>query len=298
MSGLYTERLENHRRIFEERFPAFLPKAEGMRGTAARAMAYACEAGGKRLRPVLAMEFCRLCCGDGERALPFAAAVEMIHSYSLAHDDMPCMDNSPLRRGRPSVHAAFGEDIALLAGDGLLNRAFEVMLDPANRGDRTAEQVLAAAFALARGAGLGGMVGGQAIDLQSEGRAIALSQLEELQQGKTAALIRAACEAGCLAGGGTAEQLEAAERYGENLGLCFQMVDDILDSTSTAEELGKPAGSDAENQKATYVSLLGVGEARRRAEKRTQDAIGALRAFGESGGELAALAAALLHRKK
>ena len=163
MSELYTEQLQEHLRVFEKELPAHLPAAEGLCETVARAMTYACEAGGKRIRPVLTLEFCRLACGDAGRAMPFATAVELIHSYSLVHDDLPCMDDSPLRRGKPSVHAAFGEDMALLAGDALLTLAFEVMLRADNRQAIPAESVLAAAFTLAKRAGYAGMVGGQVI---------------------------------------------------------------------------------------------------------------------------------------
>ncbi len=298
MSELYTEQLQEHLRVFEKELPAHLPAAEGLCETVARAMTYACEAGGKRIRPVLTLEFCRLACGDAGRAMPFATAVELIHSYSLVHDDLPCMDDSPLRRGKPSVHAAFGEDMALLAGDALLTLAFEVMLRADNRQAIPAESVLAAAFTLAKRAGYAGMVGGQVIDLQSEGKAIGLPVLEKLQQGKTAALMMAACEMGCLVGGASASKTAAARAYGQNLGLCFQIVDDILDSTSTAQQLGKPAGSDVENEKVTYVSLLGLEDARCLAERRTREAVEYLEPFGAEAEHLRRLARALLERKK
>lgn len=263
-----------------------------------RAMAYACEEGGKRLRPVLTLEFCRLCGGDPLRALPFACAIEMIHSYSLVHDDLPCMDNSPLRRGRPSVHAAFGEDVALLAGDALLNRAFEVMLDPRSREGIAPEAALRAAGSLADAAGIAGMAGGQAIDLQSEGKPTDLAELEQLQRGKTAALFLAACEMGCYLAQAEPQKLAAARQYGEELGRCFQIVDDLLDVSSTADQLGKPVGSDSENEKATYVSLLGVDRAARLAAERTDRAVAALSVFGDEASELRALSLALLDRKK
>lgn len=296
--ALLTERLDGFRLLFEEKFPSYLPPTGDLQDTVVRAMHYACAAGGKRIRPVLTLEFCRVCGGDPAQAMPFAAAVEMIHSYSLVHDDLPCMDNSPLRRGRPSTHAAFGEAMGLLAGDALLNMAFETMLDPRFRGDVPAERAANAAYALGRGAGIFGMVGGQVIDLESEGKPIGLSVLERLQEGKTAALLIAACEMGCLIGGGSAEQLAAARVYGECVGRCFQMVDDLLDVTSTAEELGKPVGSDAENGKVTYVSLLGQDEVRRQAAELTDRAVAAAAVFGEKGEDLQKLAKALLTRRK
>lgn len=290
--ALYTARLSQHLTAVEEAITAWLPsEKDGV----APLMAYACEGGGKRIRPVLLTEFCRLCGGDTKRALPFAAAIEYIHSYSLVHDDLPCMDNSPLRRGKPSVHAAYGETMALLAGDALLNRAFEVMLCPeAAKGME--ERALRAANELADRAGIYGMIGGQVLDLASEGKQIDLATLQALQEGKTAALLTAACRMGAILGGGTKAQIEAAGNYGYYLGLCFQIVDDILDVTATAEELGKPVGSDDENEKSTYVSLLGLEEARRVAADYTEQAKAALTAFSDERADLVALADALLVR--
>ncbi len=294
--SLYTPQLQAHCTRFEAALPAYMPKTGGLQDTVARAMAYACAGGGKRIRPVLTMEFCRLCGGDLEAALPFAAAIEMIHSYSLVHDDLPCMDNSPMRRGRPSTHGVYGETMALLAGDGLLNLAFETMLNPQNRGDIPAERVLGAAAALADAAGIEGMVGGQVIDLESEGKAIDLPVLEALQQGKTAALLIAACVMGARLAGANDAQEQAARCYGENVGLAFQIVDDILDVTATADKLGKPVGSDADNEKTTYVSLLGLEQARRLAAERTRQAVEALAVFGAEGDALRRVAQSLLTR--
>lgn len=293
---LYTETLAAHCRLFEEQLPHYLPAAGLPQDTVVQAMHYACADGGKRIRPVLTMEFCRVLCGDAVKALPFAAAIEMIHSYSLIHDDLPCMDNSPLRRGKPAVHVAFGESMALLAGDALLNRAFEVML-AADTGVRPAE-ALAAAKALADAAGICGMVGGQVLDLESEGKAIDRERLEQLQDGKTAALLRAACRMGAILGGADEAQCAAAAAYGENIGLSFQIVDDVLDVTATAATLGKPVGSDAENEKVTYVSLLGLPAARGLAAEKTAAAVQALSAFSGDTASLAALAEALLHRDR
>lgn len=298
-SSLYNDDMNAHLAAIENALPRYLPPmGSALQDTVFHGMDYACTAGGKRLRPVLVMEFCRLCGGEPERALPFACAIEMIHSYSLVHDDLPCMDNSPMRRGRPSTHAKFGEAMALLAGDGLLNRAFEVMLDPANTAGIPAERVLRAAFSLAGASGAYGMVGGQVIDLESEGRMIDLLTLEQLQLGKTASLIRAACEMGSIIAGADDHKLEAARRYGEQLGLCFQIVDDILDATSTPEQLGKPVGSDDANGKATYVMLLGLPEAKKLASDRTAQAVQALSCFGSGADGLRSLAGALLQRNK
>ena len=294
--SIYTNQMQAHCDRFEAALPAYMPTTGGLQTVVAEAMAYACEGGGKRIRPVLLLECCRLCGGNPEATLPAAAAIEMIHSYSLVHDDLPCMDNSPLRRGKPSTHAVYGETMALLAGDGLLNLAFETILSAKNRGTLTADGVLGAASALADAAGIYGMVGGQVIDLQSEGKEIDLATLEELQRGKTAALLIAACVMGARLADATAEQEAAVRTYGENVGLAFQIIDDILDVTASAEALGKPVGSDAENEKVTYVSLLGLDEARRLAAQRTADAVAALSVFGDEAENLRILAEKLLHR--
>ena len=294
---MYTETLQAHLALIESTLPAYMPQKGGLQDVVVRGMQYACEAGGKRLRPVLTLEFCRLCCGDAKPALPFACAVEMIHSYSLVHDDLPCMDNSPLRRGKPSVHAAFGEDMALLTGDALLTWAFEIMTRPDACENIPAKAVLEAVQALSRHAGINGMVGGQTIDLLSEHKTISVEELVALQEGKTAALITAACEIGCLIGGADEEKRRAAALFGYNLGLCFQIVDDILDVTATAEQLGKPVGSDAENTKNTYVSLLGLDKSRSLAAERTEAAVAALQPFGKQAEDLCRLAETLLNRR-
>lgn len=294
--SIYTNQLQAHCDRFEAVLPAYMPATGGLQTVVAEAMAYATADGGKRIRPVLTLEFCRLCGGDPEAAMPAAAAIEMIHSYSLVHDDLPCMDNSLLRRGKPSTHAVYGETMALLAGDGLLNLAFETILAPKNRGSLSAEGVLGAASALADAAGIEGMVGGQVIDLASEGKQIDLATLEALQRGKTAALLIAACVMGARLAGATPEQEQAARIFGEGIGLSFQIIDDILDVTADMAKLGKPVGSDAENEKTTYVSLLGLEEARRLAAQRTAEAVEALAVFGADADSLRQLAEALLHR--
>lgn len=262
------------------------------------AMRYSLLNGGKRIRPVLLLEFCRLCGGSTEAALPYACALEMIHTYSLIHDDLPCMDDDGMRRGKPSCHKAFGEATALLAGDALLTLAFETAAAPENGKLAGPERALSAAWELARAAGIHGMVGGQQIDLISEGRAVPLDTLELMDSCKTGALIRAAARVGCLLGGGSREQLLAAEQYAGALGLAFQIVDDILDVTGTEEELGKPVKSDAGRDKSTYVSLLGLAEARQEAARLTQKAVSALEPFGPEADNLRQLAEELSVRQK
>ncbi|MGN1120741.1 MAG: polyprenyl synthetase family protein [Eubacteriales bacterium] len=295
MDSLYTERFLSYLQKTEDALKRWLPPSGAPWDTVVHGMQYACEGGGKRLRPLLLLEFCRLCGGEPEDALPFACAVEMIHSYSLVHDDMPCMDNSPMRRGKPSVHAAFGEDMALLVGDGLLTYAFETMLNPALC-RVPASRALSAAFTLASKAGIAGMVGGQTMDLESEGHRISPEALWELQEGKTAAMLEAACRMGVQLAGGTAEQELIAERFGQQLGHGFQIVDDILDATADVTTLGKPVGEDAAAQKNTYVTLLGLEKAQSLAAECTKAALSALDVFGTDADELRRLTAALLKR--
>lgn len=238
-------------------------------------MRYSLLAGGKRIRPVLVLESCRMCGGDPETALPFACAVEMIHTYSLIHDDLPAMDNDELRRGRPTNHMVYGEATAILAGDGLLTAAFQTL----TQADLTAQQVMEAVACLSLAAGPEGMVGGQALDMAGEGRSLTRAELEQLQSLKTGALIAAAAELGCIAAGGSPEQREAVRRYAQCLGRAFQVQDDILDVTSTDEELGKPTGSDREKEKNTFVSLLGLERSRELVEELTAQAVAALDGF-------------------
>lgn len=261
------------------------------------AMRYAVENGGKRIRPVLTLEFCRVCGGEIENALNFACALEMIHTYSLIHDDLPCMDNDDYRRGKPSCHKKFGEEYALLAGDGLLTLAFETALADGN--SVSAENKVKASRLLARLAGVAGMVGGQVLDLQSEGTEASLKKLSGIDELKTGALIKAACLLGCYAAGKTdADTLAKAETYAECVGHAFQIVDDILDVTSDSETLGKPVGSDVKNDKITYVSLMGVENAQTEVDRLTEKAVGALVGFDENTDFLKELAYNLAHRKK
>ena len=239
------------------------------------AMEYSLLAGGKRIRPVLALECCRLCGGEPAAALDFACGVEMIHTYSLIHDDLPAMDDDDLRRGRPTNHKVYGEATAILAGDGLLTAAFQVLAGA----QLSPGQVVEAVACLAREAGPEGMVGGQALDMAGEGRALTLEELERLQSLKTGALISAAAELGCIAAGGTAEQRRAVRAYAQCLGRAFQIQDDILDVTGTEEELGKPTGSDRINEKSTFVTALGLEESREQVRELTRRAEAALASF-------------------
>ena len=219
----------------------------------ADSMRYSLLAGGKRIRPMLVLEFCRIAGGDVHQALPVACAIEMLHTYSLIHDDLPCMDNDDLRRGKPTNHVVYGECTATLAGDALQAEAFGTILRcelPADRRARCAEH-------LANAVGLDGMCGGQYLDTLWEGRSLAVEELNEINSRKTGALLTAACQMGVAAAGGSPEQEEAAAGYGAALGLAFQIRDDVLDVLSTEEELGKPIGSDREENKNTYMALYG-----------------------------------------
>ena len=218
------------------------------------AMHYSLTAGGKRLRPVLVLAFCAACGGDVQAALPVACAVEMVHTYSLIHDDLPCMDNDDLRRGKPTNHVVYGECTATLAGDALQAEAFRTILSAELPADVRAE----CARLLAEAAGENGICGGQQLDLEWEGKILSAPELEEIYLRKTSALIRAACLMGVAAAGGTKEQEEAAASYADNFGFAFQLRDDMLDVISTEAELGKPIGSDAREGKNTFMALYGL----------------------------------------
>lgn len=243
------------------------------------AMEYSLMAGGKRIRPVLVLETCRMCGGNLQQALPFAAAVEMVHTYSLIHDDLPAMDDDQLRRGRPTNHVVYGEATAILAGDGLLTAAFGQLA----AAELPARQVVEAVRCLSEAAGPEGMVGGQALDMAGEGRAMTRSELEQLQSLKTGALIAAAAQLGCIAAGGSQEQLGQVKRYAQALGRAFQVRDDMLDVTSSDEELGKPVGSDRVNEKNTFVTALGLAGCQQLMEQLTQEAVDALDGFEDAG---------------
>lgn len=288
------ERLSAHRSLVERWLGRCLREREP-RGDLYDAMEYSLLAGGKRIRPVLTMECCRVCGGEPEAALPLAGAVEMIHTYSLIHDDLPCMDDDDLRRGRPTNHKVYGEATAVLAGDALLTAAFEVLLDA---GDLPPERRLEAASVLARAAGGWGMVGGQVLDMAGEGHALSLSEVEELQRMKTGALIAAAAEMGCIAAGGTPEQRRAVRRYAEKLGLAFQIQDDILDVVGDAAALGKSVGSDARSEKTTFVTLKGVETCQKLVRRLTEEAKGALTEFGSEKECLCWLADSLAGRER
>ncbi len=263
-----------------------------------QAMSYSLENGGKRIRPILTLEFCKLCGGNTEDAMNFACAVEMIHTYSLIHDDLPCMDNDDFRRGKPSCHKVYGEEYALLAGDGLLTLAFETALLDGN--GITAENKIKAVRTLADLVGVNGMVGGQVLDLQAENSTPDFEKIKTIDRLKTGALIKSAVLLGCYAANvDSDEKLKAAEKYAECIGFAFQIVDDILDVTSDTQTLGKPVGSDIKNEKVTYVSLLGIQKSKEIVNQLTKEALESLEIFdSEKTGFLKNFAVSLADRKK
>jgi geranylgeranyl diphosphate synthase type II len=234
--------------------------------------------------------------GDLEDSLPAAAAFEMIHTYSLIHDDLPSMDDDSLRRGRPTSHVVFGEAIAILAGDALQSHAFAVLADPLPPCRIPAERRLRAVAELAKASGASGMVGGQVFDLESEGKPVDAGTLERIHRHKTGALIRAAVRVGAIVGGANDDELERLTRFGEEAGLAFQIVDDILDVEGSEQTLGKSAGKDARAGKATYPRVHGIREARLRAEELLSSALDRLEPFGARGLSLAALAERMIRR--
>jgi len=276
------EELETY---FEENCP---------QGELLEAMRYSLLAGGKRIRPILVLQFCAACGGDMSAAMPAACAIEMLHTYSLIHDDLPCMDNDELRRGKPTCHMVYGETNAVLAGDALQAAAFRTVLQcPVS-----AEKLVSMASALAAAAGEQGMCGGQYLDISHDGEASDEETLKYLHSLKTGALLEAACLMGAYCGGADSEQLRAASRYAHSLGMAFQIRDDVLDMTATTEELGKPVGSDAENGKTTFVTLLGVDGCNRLVHKYTAEAKAAVQSAFSDSGFLCWLADELADRKK
>lgn len=260
------------------------------------AMRYSLLAGGKRLRPILTIASCELLGGSLERAMPAACAMEMIHTMSLIHDDLPAMDNDDYRRGKLTNHKVYGEDIAILAGDGLLTYAFEHLANASQQ--VPPERVLQAVIHLAKATGAGGLVGGQVVDLDSEGRSdVTLETLSYIHAHKTGALLESAVVCGGIIAGGSPEDLQRLSQYAKNIGLAFQIIDDILDITATSEELGKSAGKDLQAEKATYPKLLGIEESQRQAAALVTAAQEILNVYGVAAQPLQALADYITARK-
>lgn len=289
----YNNILNNDVSLVERALIQNLPKAKDGQVDVLNAMNYSLSNGGKRIRPILALEFAMACGGSRDDCLPLACAIEYIHTYSLIHDDLPCMDNDDMRRGNPSCHKQFGEANALLAGDALLTHAFEIIATS----DLSPAKKTMAVTLLSQNAGVGGMIGGQVIDLIIEDGDPTLSELLTVYKLKTGALISAACLMGCISAGATEEQLTAASKFAYSLGVAFQIQDDILDIIGSEEELGKPIGSDAENNKKTYASVKGTEGAKRDVERLTAMAVSQLDKF-ENTEFLRNLAVSLINRNK
>ncbi|GEM15529.1 polyprenyl synthetase family protein [Gluconobacter oxydans] len=279
----------------ESTIDTLLPRVPGDESVLIEAMRYAALGGGKRLRGFLAVEVATLFGADRKAALRVAASVELLHAYSLVHDDLPSMDDDDLRRGQPSTHKQFDEAIAILAGDALQTRAFEILVEPETSPHATVRANLA--LALAQASGSAGMVGGQVIDIRGEGRALPLDQVRRLHALKTGALIRYAAESGAILADVADARRAAIVAYGRDLGTAFQVADDVLDSTATAEELGKTAGKDEASGKSTYVSLLGIDGARAEARRLSDRAREALSSFGAQADALRALADYVVERR-
>lgn len=273
---------------------AYLPEKNNAQGIIYTAMRYSLFAGGKRLRPILMLETAKMCGGDEKTVMPFACAMEMIHTYSLIHDDLPAMDNDDLRRGMPTSHIKFGEATAILAGDALLNKAFEIV---SAVGNGSAELTLKAMSELAKSSGTEGMIGGQVIDMESEGKDISLDELRRLHLLKTGAIIRSSCRIGAVLSGASETEISAVDEFAANLGVAFQIRDDILDVEGSEEELGKPIGSDAEQEKNTYVKLVGLEKSKELAAEYSAKAKAALEMFGEKADFLLRLTDYLIDRK-
>lgn len=292
---MFEETWQQRLKLVEEQLPKELASNPALDKTLSEAMSYSLMAGGKRMRPVLLMAAADAVGGRGEDFLTTACAIEMIHTYSLIHDDLPAMDNDDYRRGKLTNHKIYGDGMAVLAGDALLTLAFEVILRQQGVSDAVKLAVLRE-FSIA--AGQSGMVGGQAMDLEAEGRRISLEELRKLHMGKTGALFRAAIRSGALLAGAEPAKLTALTEYADKFGLAFQITDDILDVIGDAVVIGKPVGSDERNDKSTYVTLTSLEEARELARQTVDDALAALAPLGAEADFLRELVRMLLARDK
>ncbi len=276
----------------------FLPKQKGYQSIIMEAMSYSLLAGGKRLRPMLMKETYDLFDGKSKALEPFMASIEMIHTYSLVHDDLPAMDNDEYRRGRRTTHVVYGEDMGILAGDALLNYAFETAFKAFVTEPEDSLLIGRALGVLGEKAGIYGMIGGQVIDVKETGHTIPKEVLDTIYELKTAALIESAMMIGAILGGASEEEVKAVEQIARNVGIAFQIQDDILDVASSSEVLGKPVHSDEKNEKTTYVTLLGIKEAAKTVEELSQKAVGLLHQLPGENAYLEQLLMQLIHRDK
>lgn len=293
-SGEMKQKVNEIEAILDE----YLPVAEGYQKQIMEAMAYSVTAGGKRLRPMLMQETFRLFGGEGKVVEPFMAALEMIHTYSLVHDDLPAMDNDEYRRGRKTTHVVYGEAMGILAGDALLNYAFETAVKAFDIAPEKSLQIGKAFKILAEKAGIYGMIGGQVVDVASCGKGLDEAMLNFIYELKTGALIESAMMIGAVLAGATQEQVRTVEKIASDVGIAFQIQDDILDVTSTQEELGKPIHSDEKNEKSTYVTIKGLDEAAKDVERISEEAVELLQSLNLENPYLTWLIQELVHRRK
>lgn len=290
--------LEEKRAIVDEALRKVFPEPGGPAAEVVKSMTYSLFAGGKRLRPILCMAGAEAVGGDGKALLPVACALELIHTYSLIHDDLPVMDNDDLRRGKPTNHKVFGDAIALLAGDGLLTEAFRLMASANMPNTMSPHALLRVISLVGSAAGYQGMVGGQVVDIRSEGRQVEPSILEFIHTHKTGALIAASVASGAILGGGTEDETRAITIYGRNIGFAFQVADDILDVVGDSANLGKGVGGDARKKKITYPSVLGLARSKEIERALVEKALDAIKVFGKEAEPLRAIAVYIIERKK
>ena len=292
----FKEQMNQKVAAIEEVLKAYMPEEEGPQKLIMEAMNYSVTVGGKRLRPMLMQETFRLFGGEGDAVEPFMAAQEMIHTYSLVHDDLPAMDNDEYRRGKKTTWVAYGEDMAILAGDGLLNFAFETALKAFGKAEPM--KVARCLQVLSKKAGIYGMIGGQVVDVMSEEKQIDMETLLFIHRNKTSALIQSSMMIGAILAGASDEDVDKIEKIGEDIGLAFQIQDDILDVTSSLEVLGKPVHSDEKNEKTTYITLEGLEKSKKDVEEISHRAIAGLKSFERENQFLNELVEMLIHREK
>ena len=296
----FQDELKKRTDEIESVIASYLPVEEGFAKTMAEAMNYSVLAGGKRLRPMLILETLRMFGGDENIAYPFMAAMEMIHTHSLVHDDLPALDNDDYRRGRLTTHKVYGEAMGVLSAVALLNFAYEVMLTAFDKADTQESQayVIQALKVMSHKTGLYGMLGGQSVDVENDGKPMSREMIDYIYENKTSALIEASMMTGAILGGAAAEETATVEKAAKNIGLAFQIQDDILDVTSTAEELGKPIHSDEKNHKTTYVTLMGIGKASQQVKALSDEAVALLEGLNKKNEFLFTLLKELVGRRK
>ena len=296
----FQDELKKRTEEIEAVLKSYLPREEGFAKTMAQAMNYSVLAGGKRLRPMLILETCRMFGGEDKLAYPFMAAMEMIHTHSLVHDDLPALDNDDYRRGRLTTHKVYGEAMGVLSGVALLNYAYEVMLTAFDlaEDEKARARVINALKVMSHKTGLYGMLGGQSVDVENDGKPMSREMINYIYENKTSALIEGSMMAGAILGGASAEEVAVVEKAASGIGLAFQIQDDILDVTSTAEELGKPIHSDEKNHKTTYVTLMGIEKASQQVAELSEEAVKLLEGLNKKNEFLFTLVKELVGRRK